>query len=77
MSGHLDPGGDVVLVALVVRTHARVGEVVSSEVECGDGDPVEAVLARLGEGQRPAEVGGEHRDGVGDVSEAGGEEAVS
>ena len=44
-SAHLDPGGDVVLVALVVRTHARVGEVVSSEIESRDGDPVEAVLA--------------------------------
>ena len=64
MSVHLDPGGDVVLVALVVRTHARVGEVVSSEVESRDGDPVEPGLTRLGEGQRPAEVGGEHRDGV-------------
>ena len=44
-SDHLDPGGDVVLVALVVRTHARVGKVVSREVESCDGHPVEAVLA--------------------------------
>ena len=42
---YLHTAGDVVVIALVVRTHAGVGKVVHREVECCHRDPMEAVLA--------------------------------
>ena len=59
---YLNTVGDVVVVALVVRTHSGVCKVVHREVECRDRDPMEAVLACLGEGQRPTEVSREKLD---------------
>ena len=77
MKCYLDAVGDVVVVTLVVRTHAGVGEVVHGEVEGGHRDPVEAVLARLGEGQRPTEVSRVKLDGVREMGDTRGKQAVS
>ena len=77
LCSHLNSTGDVVVVAFVVWTHTRVGEVVSWEVECGHWDTVEVLLAWLGEGQRPTEISWEKLDWVGEMRDSRWKQAVS